>query len=246
MYIDFHNHLDFYNENNINQAIKEISEHKIKTIACSMDIKSYEKNCEISNNSNYITPIFGVHPSKVKQNLDILDKIDTYIKNSIMIGEIGLDFCWVEDKTNYSNQVIVFESFLKLAKKYNKYVNIHTKGAEEKVLELIKKYDISEQSIIHWYSGDEYVLKKLINLNCYFTASIDLEHSQGSRDIVSLIPIEKLLGETDGPTALEWVTGEYGMPKQIISVYENICEIKKIYIEEYKLSCEDVFSKIIK
>ncbi|MGL5754842.1 MAG: TatD family hydrolase [Paraclostridium sp.] len=246
MYIDFHNHLDFYDLNNMDQIIKEIEKNKIKTIACSMDSESYKENCKISEKSNYIIPTFGIHPSNVGKKLDILDEIDVYIRNSAMIGEIGLDFCWVEDTDSYVNQIIVFEEFLKLAKKYNKYINIHTKGAEEKVLELIKKYDVSEHSIIHWYSGDINILKKLINLNCYFTASIDLEYSQLSRAVATLVPVEKLLGETDGPTALQWITGEYGMPKQIINVYKNICKIKKIDIEEYKLNCKKTFSIMIK
>lgn len=246
MYIDFHNHLDFYDLNNMNQIIKEIEENKIKTIACSIDRESYNQNCNISKKSNYIIPTFGIHPSTVGKKLDILDEIDVYIKNSLMIGEVGLDFCWVGDEDSYANQIIVFEEFLKLAKKHDKYINIHTKGAEEKVLKLIKQYDVSEQSIIHWYSGDIHTLKKLIDLNCYFTSSIDLDYSQLSRDVASLVPVEKLLGETDGPTALEWITGEYGMPKQIMNVYKNICEIKKINLEEYKINCEKIFSIMIK
>ena len=53
MYIDAHTHLDFFN-NNIDDAIDEIINFKILTIANSMDIESYLKNKEYSQRSQYI------------------------------------------------------------------------------------------------------------------------------------------------------------------------------------------------
>ena len=219
MYIDFHNHIDFYKDEEIDSVINCINLNKIMTIACSMDEESYLNNIEISKKSDYIVPIFGIHPWRVKNNID-LDKFEDYIKNTPLIGEIGLDFHWVEEKYTYSYQIKVFEYFLQCAKKYNKYINVHTKGCEELILNLIKKYNVSPQTIIHWYSGDKDTLKKLID--------------------------NKLLAETDGPTALQWVNGVYGMPDEIKNVYENICTIKKLDIEEFKLNSQTIMTNIMK
>lgn len=244
MYIDFHNHIDFYKDEEIDSVINCINLNKIKIIACSMDEESYLKNIEISKKSDYIVPIFGIHPWKVKNNIDI-DKFEYYIKNTPLIGEIGLDFHWIEDKDTYPHQIKVFEFFLQSAKKYDKYINIHTKGCEELILNLLKKYDISSQSIIHWYSGDKDTLKKLIDAKCYFTGSVDLGYIKHSKDIIKEIPANKLLAETDGPTALQWVNGTYGMPDEIKNVYKNICEIKNLDIEEYKYNAQIIMTNII-
>lgn len=244
MYIDFHNHIDFYKDEEIDSVINCINLNNIKIIACSMDEESYLKNIEISKKSDYIVPIFGIHPWKVKNNIDI-DKFEYYIKNTPLIGEIGLDFHWIEDKDTYSHQIKVFEYFLQSAKKYDKYINIHTKGCEGLILNLLKKYDISSQSIIHWYSGDKDTLKKLIDAKCYFTGSVDLGYIKHSKDIIKEIPANKLLAETDGPTALQWVNGTYGMPDEIKNVYKNICEIKNLDIEEYKYNAQIIMTNII-
>ena len=244
MYIDFHNHIDFYKDEEIDSVINCINLNKIKIIACSMDEESYLKNIEISKKSDYIVPIFGIHPWRVKNNIDI-DKFEYYIKNTPQIGEIGLDFHWIEDKDTYPHQIKVFEFFLQSAKKYDKYINIHTKGCEELILNLLKKYDISSQSIIHWYSGDKDTLKKLIDAKCYFTGSVDLGYIKHSKDIIKEIPANKLLAETDGPTALQWVNGTYGMPDEIKNVYKNICEIKNLDIEEYKYNAQIIMTNII-
>ena len=209
-----------------------------------MDEESYLKNIEISKKSDYIVPIFGIHPWRVKNNIDI-DKFEYYIKNTPLIGEIGLDFHWIEDKDTYPHQIKVFEYFLQSAKKYDKYINIHTKGCEELILNLLKKYDISSQSIIHWYSGDKDTLKKLIDAKCYFTGSVDLGYIKHSKDIIKEIPANKLLAETDGPTALQWVNGTYGMPDEIKNVYKNICAIKNLDIEEYKYNAQIIMTNII-
>ena len=244
MYIDFHNHIDFYKDKEIDSVINCINLNKIKIIACSMDEESYLKNIKIYKKSDYIVPIFGIHPWRVKNNIDV-DKFEYYIKNTPLIGEIGLDFHWIEDKDTYPHQIKVFEYFLQSAKKYDKYINIHTKGCEELILNLLKKYDISSQSIIHWYSGDKDTLKKLIDAKCYFTGSVDLGYIKHSKDIIKEIPANKLLAETDGPTALQWVNGTYGMPDEIKNVYKNICEIKNLDIEEYKYNAQIIMTNII-
>ena len=64
--------------------------------------------------------------------------------------------------------------------------------------------------------------------------------------IIKEIPANKLLAETDGPTALQWVNGVYGMPDEIKNVYENICTIKKLDIEEFKLNSQITMTNIIK
>jgi TatD DNase family protein len=245
MYIDAHNHLDFY-EDKIIEAVDCINKNNILTLACSMDVQSYIKNKEISKKSNLIIPTFGIHPNNANNYVNCLEKLDECIIETPIIGEIGLDFHWVEDKNTYPNQIKVFEYFLKKAKDYDKVINVHTKGAEEEVLNLLKKYDIGNNTIIHWYSGDISYLKKLIDMGCYFTVSIDIPYSNLTQEIIKYIPIDKLLAETDGPTALEWVDGKYAMPSYIKNVYSDISKIKNIDENELKIQIKSNFIKLVK
>lgn len=245
MYIDFHNHIDFYKNSKLEEAILDINRNDIKVISCAMDEESYKENLKISRMTKNIIPTFGIHPWRINHNEYDFDKFDEYIKTTKIIGEVGLDFFWVEDKTTYDKQVEVFRYFLQKSKEYNKYLNIHTKGAEELVYNLIREYDVSEKSIIHWYSGDIDTLNKLIDAKCYFTASIDIKYKESSREILDKIPISLLLAETDGPTALEWINGKYAMPSEIMNVYKNICNLKNIDIDEFHYSSMQNYFKII-
>lgn len=230
MYIDSHTHLDFF-EDNIDAAIKEINNNKILTIANGMDIESYLKNKEYSKESEYIKPSFGIHPWKAAEYKGNLDELIPYIDESETIGEIGLDFLWVEDKSTFDKQREIYNFILKESIKRNKVVSLHTKDAEEEIYESLKMYNYNK-AIIHWYSGDIETLDKFIELGCYFTISVDIGYSERTKEVLDRVPIDKLLLETDGPTALEWVNGDYGYPSEIIKVYEKVAETKGYKIED--------------
>lgn len=246
MYIDVHTHLDFYKEN-INKAIEDINENKIVTIANSMDIESYKLNKVYSNKSEYIIPTFGIHPWKAYEFKDDLNVLIPYIEESKYIGEIGLDYVWVEDKNTFKRQREVFNFLLEEGAKRNKVITIHTKGAEEEIYLKLKKMNYNKV-VIHWYSGELDILRKYIELGCYFTVSVDIGYSELTNNIIDMIPEDKLLLETDGPTALEWVNGIYAYPSEIkdvykkVSKYKNISEdelIKRIMYNFNKLFCID-------
>ncbi|VYT84008.1 TatD family deoxyribonuclease [Clostridium tertium] len=230
MYIDCHTHLDSFKEN-IEDAIKEINDNKILTLANSMDIESYIKNKEYSRFSEYIKPCFGIHPWRASEYKGSLEELIPYIEDSEIIGEIGLDFLWVEDKSTFEEQRKIYNFILKESIKRNKVVSLHTKDAEEEVYESLKRYNYNKV-IVHWYSGDIKTLEKFIKHGCYFTISVDIGYSDRTKEILTMIPKDKLLLETDGPTALEWINGEYGYPSEIIKVYKKVATIKGYETEE--------------
>ena len=245
MYIDFHSHIDFYKDHELQTVYDDINKNNIKVISCSMDEESHKKNLNFSKVCPNIIPTFGIHPWKVTNVVTNLDIYDNYIKNSKIIGEVGLDFHWVEDKSTFEPQIEVFKHFVKKAKTYDKFLNIHTKGAEELVYDILHKNNMLEKSIIHWYSGDFHTLNKFIDASSYFTLSVDINYSEKSKEIAKLVPLDHILAETDGPTALEWVNGVYGMPSEIINVYKGICAAKDIHIDELKYNIIKTYDRIL-
>lgn len=196
-----------------------------------MDVESYNFTKKLSKDNKNIIPCFGIHPWEAHNNYKKLDMFESYIRECKVIGEIGLDFVWVTEKDKYPSMISVFEYFISKAREYNKITNMHTKGAEEKILTYIKEYEL-KSPIIHWYSGDLEVLKKLIDYGCYFTISVDIGYSSLTEEIVKLVPLNKILTETDGPTSLEWVNGKYGYPHEVKNIVKQISAIKRLPYEE--------------
>ena len=133
MLIDAHTHLDMY-EDDLEAALREIAQHKIFTISNSMDPTSYRRNLEIGQMCELVLPIFGVHPWRAAEYVDSLKSLNWAIEQSPILGEIGLDYYFVKDASQYPAERTVFEFFLATVKEQEKTVNLHTKGAEKEVM----------------------------------------------------------------------------------------------------------------
>lgn len=225
MLIDAHSHLDNYGKE-LESVLKEISEHRIFTISNSVDIPSYERNLEIASKCELVLPTFGVHPWTAYQYVERLEDLREAINQSPMLGELGLDYHWARDASQYPAQTKVFEFFLAAASQQGKIVNLHTKGAEKEVLQLLRSYDI-QRAIIHWYSGPPDVFRAMIDQGFYFTVGVEVLSSQHIQTIARDLPLERLLTETDNPGGQQWLAGSPGMPHHIRNVIQKLAELRK-------------------
>jgi TatD DNase family protein len=225
MFIDAHAHLDKYGAL-LDSALREIEEHSILTIANSMDPDSYRDNLAIARRSEWVVPTFGIHPRNAARNLPELSKMSGAMEQTPMIGEIGLDFHWVEDSSQYPAQVKVLEYFLAAAREQKKIVNLHTKGAEKKILDLLERYDVA-RAIVHWYSGPLDILDAMIDYGAYFTIGVEALYSDHIRTITRAIPMRRVLTETDNPGGLKWLRGMIGMPALVADVVNAIAILKE-------------------
>ena len=234
MLIDAHAHIDRFEiigEGALDQALADIEERNIFTISNSMDLPSYERNKQIAEECDYILPIFGVHPWNASRYVDRLCELDGAIESSPMIGEIGLDCYFVKDKTEYPNQREVLEYFLAACKKQNKIAILHTKGAEELILKLLKEFELP-RVIIQWYSGPLDIFKKLVDMGIYFSIGVEAIYSIHIQEIVLSLPVGQMLTETDNPGGAKAFIGGPGAPKLIEQVVEKIAELRSYRREE--------------
>src|SRR5438874_13193791 len=100
-------------------------------------------------------------------------------------------------------------------------VNLHTKDAEKKILDLLEKYDI-QRAIIHWYSRPLDILRAITQFGAYFTVGVEVLYSDAIRARAKEIPDHLLLTETDNPGGLKWLQGVVGMPKELKQVVESM------------------------
>lgn len=218
MLVNAHDHLSHYPSQG--GALQEIERLEITTLAVSESIEDYESIPD----HPLISKGIGIHPWQVTPETSY-QGLESYIKDCDFIGEIGLDYYWAKDPAAYPKQREVFEYFLQMAKAHHKISNIHTKGAEGEVLQLLKHYQLRNQ-IIHWYSGPLDLLDEFLALDCFFTISVDAGHSELTDAIIDHVPHDRLLFETDGPGALEWVTGEPSWPQEILRIRQYVAERK--------------------
>jgi TatD DNase family protein len=224
MLIDAHVHLDKYGDL-LDDALSQIDGEEIFTVATAMDPESYGTLKRIGERSTLVLPIFGVHPRRAALYAGQLHALAPLIEESPAIGEIGLDFHWEKDPTTYPAQIKILEYFFAAAREQKKFVNLHTKGGERRILDLLEKYDVS-RAIVHWYSGPLDILRAMIQYGCYFTVGVEVQFSDHIKTIAKNIPDHALLTETDNPGGLKWLTGATGMPKNLHGVIDALAELR--------------------
>ena len=245
MLIDAHVHLDRYGDL-LDQALREIDEQQIFTVATAMDLPSYLELQKIGDRSELILPTFGVHPRRAAEYAERLPELGRYIEMSPAIGEIGLDFHWVRDTTTYPAQRKVLEYFIAAAGEQNKFVNLHTKAGEQEILDLLVKYNV-RRAIVHWYSGPLDILNAMIDFGCYFTIGVEVLYSDYIKQIAQAVPDHLLLTETDNPGALKWLKKHdaLGMPSAITGVLDALANIRGASSNTIEAIVQNNFARLV-
>ncbi|MFT7585263.1 MAG: TatD DNase family protein [Cellvibrionaceae bacterium] len=225
MFIDAHTHLDHYRPDEIDDVLAEIDLLPCHTWAVSTDLESWDKTQALAQGRPLIMPTFGIHPWNAHLYADRLDELDEPTAESAFLGEIGLDFHWVEERERWPMQEIVLDYFFKKATQQNKVVNLHTKGAEELILKKLRQFKI-KQAVVHWYSGDVATFDQFVKQGCLFTFGVELAHNEMIQACAQRCPAGQLLTETDGPGGLEWLTGERARPGVVPGVVELLGQLR--------------------
>lgn len=242
--IDAHCHYDAYQGQELVRALQETRAYNILTLSTSMDPEAYMRACEIARDHPLIIPCFGIHPWNAYLHAEALDAYSEQIKESRVLGEIGLDFHFVQDPARHSQQRRVLEFFLECAKTQNKPINLHTKGAEAEVLKYLYSYGI-KRFIIHWYSGDLALVDRFLELGGYFTVGTAVLRSPHIQGLADLLPADRILTETDNPGAWKYQTRERGMPSLVQSVAQKTAELRRMDQEEFQTRVEHNLSRYL-
>ncbi|MHC5038722.1 MAG: TatD family hydrolase [Planctomycetota bacterium] len=244
MLIDAHAHLDRYGDS-LDAALREIREGRIFTLSNSMDLPSYRRNLEIAAQCPWVFPSFGIHPWAAPDHAGSWGALDETVASSPYLGEIGLDYHFVEEEAQYPKQREIFERFLAAAAEHNKVVTVHTKGAEADVLGLLEAYRLS-RVIVHWYSGPPEIFREMVDRGYLFTIGVEVFSSEPIRELARALPSTQILTETDNPGAWQWLRGTPGWPSQIRDVGVAIASLRGVTPEAVHQGARENLSELFR
>ena len=163
--------------------------------------------------------------------------------NPDMIGETGLDYR--SHPHTKTQQKHFFISQLKLAEKYDLPVNVHSRKASQDTLDILKQYPC--KGIIHSYSGSLEMARLYIKEGYYisFGASVLFPNSHKPQLVISQIPLDRLLIETDSPYQSP-IRDHRHEPSDIVSIYEAIAAIRNITVEQLCQVVENNFDRVFR
>lgn len=193
--LDTHCHIDLYKDPKV---ILDICENRGITVFSMTNLPShFEMGLPFFQSKKYIRMALGMHPLYATLHQNEFSKFELYLSKTSYIGEIGLDFSKEGIETK-DIQLVSFNRILKLVFDKKKILSLHSRGAEKEVLELLLKYKI-QNAIFHWYSGGLSLIKNVSDAGYYFSINPAMIKSTSGQKIISKIPRENVLTETDGP-----------------------------------------------
>lgn len=155
----------------------------------------------LSRPQPFLIPTAGIHPWNAAAYS--IKEMEPILTACPVIGEIGMDSVWCD--TPLPAQEDAFRRQLSLAGHQKKPVILHTKGEEARIASILKEYP--GRYLVHWYSCDRY-LEDYLALDCYFSIGPDVFWNPAVRAVAERVPLNRLLIETDGMSAVRWAWEE--------------------------------------
>lgn len=153
-------------------------------------------------------------------------------ENIAAVGEIGLDYYYSFDTRE--SQLKVFCEELEKARKLDKPVVIHTRGADEDTLSCLQ--EIPSKGIIHCFTGEPNFAKKLLDLGFYVSISgiVTFKAADNVRESALVIPDDRILIETDAPyLAPVPMRGKPNESAFLVHTAKFLSELRKTPLEEF-------------
>lgn len=150
-------------------------------------------------------PAIGLHPWQVNEApADWQEQFLSFINKGVrVIGEIGLDQ-WIEGH-NIEGQLEAFRWQFSIAAERNLPTSIHCLKAHEPLLQTLRKVELPERGFkLHAYSGPVETMKPLLELGAYFSFNAGQlkANAKRVRELIGLVPDDRILVETDAPDFL--------------------------------------------
>jgi len=253
MIIDSHCHLEHEPMlSNLSNVVKRALDNNVKYLLsiCTTD-ESYEKILKIINKFENVYGTYGIHPHETKNfkslvEKEIIKKINLSDK-IIGIGETGLDFYY--EHSDSTIQKKIFLEHIKAAQKLHLPLIVHTRSAEKETYDIIKseKKNSDFKVLIHCFTGSKVFAHKLVDLNCYISASgiVTFKKSKDLAETFLSLPNDRILVETDSPyLSPEPLRGKSNEPSHIAHTVNFLANLKNIDSEDFANVTSSNFFKL--
>lgn len=149
----------------------------------------------------------GVHPHHAANYTDDVHKLLQSLtghEEVVAVGECGLDY--FRNFSPRDDQSAAFARQLDIAEETGLPVFLHQRDAHDEFVEILEpRLPEISRAVAHCFTGDEEALRKYIDMDLYIGVTgwiCDERRGAHLKDIVGLIPADRLMIETDAPYLL--------------------------------------------
>jgi TatD DNase family protein len=226
--IDFHCHVDLYSDP---QAIaRQCDKRRIYVLAVTNAPSAWEHTEMLLRGHDRLRTALGIHPQLAGQRKSELGLFRRLLPRATYVGEVGLD-----GSKSYlgfwDDQVSVFNSVLGMCElEGGKILSVHSRRAVMAVLAALKAYPKAGTAVLHWFTGSLGELEDAIDSGCWFSVNGAMLRSMKGRALVTKMPRDRVLTESDGPFAL--TKGRPALPWDTAEAVRAVATVWGLSLEE--------------
>jgi TatD DNase family protein len=219
--IDFHGHLDLFPDPA--GVVDDCRRRGLYVLSVTTTPTAWEGTSALARDAPRIRTALGLHPQLAHERNRELPLFDKLLPQIRYVGEIGLDGA-PEFRQHWHAQVAVFEHILaKCSAAGGRIMTVHSRRASSAVLDRVAAFPGAGTFVLHWFSGSARDLERAIKLGCWFSVGPAMLKGERGRSLVSRMPSERVLTESDGPFAK--IDGTAVLPWQVDLAIDGLSKV---------------------
>ena len=197
----------------------------------------------------------GVHPHEAQlANEAAYAKLNNLLQQPEVLacGEIGLDYFY--DHSPREQQKMAFGRQMEISAAHRKPIIIHCRPSDgstnawDDTLEVLEAQwaSVGLGGILHCFTGEWTHAKRAMDLGFLisFAGNITFPKAQPIRDVLALVPLDRMLIETDAPFLAPVPNrGKRNEPAGVAQVAAKVAEVKGISAEDVAFSTTNNFHR---
>lgn len=200
---DAHTHIDMQHFKNDREKVIARAKSKglVGMVTSSIGPGSFRRTLGlVSKHKGFIHHSAGCSVSQLtRKDADTIIALSRKYSSSIVaIGEVGLDYYWIKNDAGRRAQEPLLHDFINLAKELNLPLVIHSRKAESEATRIISK-TFDGAVVMHCFDGAPEIAEQIRDLGWYITLPANFNRSRNRKQAATILPLEQILLETDGP-----------------------------------------------
>lgn len=195
----------------------------------------------------------GVHPHDAKLYDDEAEvRLITLARESSKViawGEIGLDFYYDHSPRDVQREVFVRQ--IRTARELDLPIIIHSRDADDETVEILTRECAHEnfRGIMHCFGGTAEMAESLMKIGFLisFAGNVTFKKAENLRDAARVVPLEKLLIETDCPYLAPLpMRGKRNEPAYVVHTAQFLADFYGVELEELARQTTENFLKFFR
>lgn len=233
-FYDTHCHFDFppFSDDEANSISLAAQAGVTKIIVPAIEADRFSTVLALADNYPALYAAVGLHPIVIHKHQDAsLALLEHHLQQRpsklVAIGEIGLDL-YMENPL-FDKQEAILDAQLKLAKRYDLPVILHSRRTHDKLAAHLKRHHLPRTGVVHGFSGSLQQAERFVAMGYKIGVGGTITYPRASktRDVIARLPLSALVLETDAPDMpLNGWQGQPNRPERIVDVFQTLCTLR--------------------